>query len=264
MVPLPCVSPVSLQWIPIGQAMHALVRYLMIASLVVAAGSWWMKDALPPPAALAADVLEQPKQVRTAKPAIDTTVNGIDYRIQPRFAYNLSGLVVSLHHSDSWWDYAHKEWGDHINLMDLCVVWGGTAEAGAYKKVSFSNNQWECHWSWSSAAAGRNFNHQEVSNNHIVTDNPAVAKVLRKIRIGDQIRISGYLVDYTIANRQGARVTSTTRTDTGNGACEVLYVEAVELLGSAGRHWRSAQNAALIALLLSLIGWLFLPPRLDR
>jgi hypothetical protein len=213
---------------------------------------------------LAADVLEQPKQARTTKTTIGTTVNGVDYRIQPRFTYNLSGLVVSLHHSDSWWDYAHNEWGDHINLMDLCVVWGSTAEAGAYRKVSFSNNQWECHWSWSSAEAGRNFKHEEVSNNHIVTDDPAVAKALRTIRIGDQIRIKGYLVDYTIANRPGARVSSITRTDTGNGACEVLYVEAVEIIRSAGRHWRSAQHVALIAFILGLIAWLFLPPRLDR
>ena len=147
--------------------------------------------------------------------------------------------------------------------MDLCVVWGGNADLGAYKKVSFSNNQWECHWSWSSAEAGSAFNHQEASNNHIVTDDPAIAKVLKRIRIGDQVHMTGYLVDYTIANRPGARVSSDTRVDTGNGACEVLYVESVDILGSPGRHWRTAQSGALIALLLSVIAWLFLPPKLN-
>lgn len=241
--------------------MHALVRFLMIASLLTAAASWWMKDVLPPPAQLKPELLDEPKQIPVRKPPIDTTVNGIDYRIQPRYSYDLSALVVSLHHSDTWWDYAHKEWGDHINLMDLCVIWGSNAKTGAYKSVSFSNNQWECHWSWS--ASGLDFDNAEASNNHMVTDNPAVAKVLRKIHIGDQIRVKGYLVDYSVAGRGGSRVSSETRTDSGNGACEVLYVEAVEILSSAGRHWRTAQTAALIVLLLSLIAWVFLPPKFD-
>jgi hypothetical protein len=248
---------------PFDKSMHTLVRYLMIASLLTAAVSWWMKDVLPPPAQLKAELLEEPKQIPVRKAPIDTTVNGIDYRIQPRYAYDISALVVSLHHSDTWWDYAHKEWGDHINLMDLCVIWGGNARTGAYKRVSFSNNEWECHWSWSHSEPGREFNNTEASNNHMVTDDPAVAKVLRKIRIGDQIRVKGYLVDYSIAGRGGSRVSSATRTDSGNGACEVLYVESVEMLGSAGRHWRTAQNAGLIVLLLSLIAWLFLPPKFD-
>ena len=80
--------------------MHTLVRYLMIASLVTALASWWMKDVLPSPAQLKADVLDAPKQVRVARPPINTTVNGVGYRIQPRYSYNISGLVVSLHHSD--------------------------------------------------------------------------------------------------------------------------------------------------------------------
>lgn len=241
--------------------MHALVRWLMIASLLTTVVAWWMKGVLPSPAQLKPELLEEPKQIRAQRAPIETTVNGVDYHIQPRYSYDLSALVVSLHHSDTWWDYAHKTWGDHINPMDLCVVWGGNAQSGAYKSVSFANNQWECDWSWS--ASELDFNNAEASNNHMVTDDPAVAKVLRKIHIGDQIRVKGYLVNYSVAGRGGSRVSSDTHIDTGNGACEVLYVEAVDILGSAGRHWRTAQNAALIVLLLSLIARVFLPPKLD-
>ena len=41
----------------------------------------------------------------------------------------MSALVVGLHHSDTWWDYPHKDWNDHINLMDLCMVWGENARS---------------------------------------------------------------------------------------------------------------------------------------
>ena len=50
---------------------------------------------------------------------------------------------------------------------------------------------------------------------------------------GDQIKIKGYLVDYKVA-KDGqtlfTRGTSTTRTDNGNGACETIYVEDVEII----------------------------------
>ncbi len=246
--------------------MHTFVRFAMIASLITAATAWWMKDVLPPPAKLSVDLLAEPKQVAVRRPALDTRVNGVDYRIQPRYSYDISALVVSLHHSDTWWDYAHKEWNDHINLMDLCVVWGGNVQSGAYQKIDFSNDQWTCSWGASSAEAFNAFNHAEASNNHMVTDDPGVAKALRAIRVGDQVRIRGYLVDYTVfkdGKPTGMRVSSEVRTDLGNGACEVLYVDAVDVTRSAGHRWRLLQNVALAVLLLSIIAWLLLPLRAE-
>lgn len=238
----------------------------MIASLFAAAVSWWMRDELPPPARILENVYTEPKQVRVRRPSIDTSVDGIAYRIQPRYSYDMSALVVSLHDSDTWWDYAHKSWNDNINLMDLCVVWGESAKNGAYQGISFSNNQWECHWSTRSQKAWQAFDQTEVANNHMVTDDPAVAKALRAVRIGDQIRVQGYLVDYTTyvnGREMGKRISSEVRTDTGNGACEVLYIESLELLDSAGRRWRIGLNIALAILALSVIAWMFLPVKID-
>lgn len=246
--------------------LHRSVKYLMIGSLALSAAAWWFKDSLPAPEKLSPELYDEPKQVRVRKPPIDIRVNGIDYRIQPRYSYDLHALVVSLHHSDTWWDYVHKEWNDHINLLDLCVVWGETVRSGAYKGISFSNNQWECHWGSFSSEAWKDFNQNEVSNNHMVTDSPQVAKALRNIHIGDQIRVTGYLVDYTIFRNDapaGTRVSSEVRTDTGPGACEVLYIEGLEVLGSAGRRWRLTLKIALGVLLASVLAWMFLPVRFN-
>ena len=246
--------------------MHRLVRYAMIASLVAAVVAWWMKDELPPPERILENVYDEPKQVRVGGKPADITVNNVNYRLHPRYAYELSGLVVSLHDSDTWWDYAHKAWSDHINVVDLCVVWGDNAKSGAYKDVGFSNNQWECHWQPKSWGASRAFSPEQVSNNHMVTDDPAVAKGLRSVRIGDQVRMSGYLIDYTTykdGRQLGTRVSSETRTDTGNGACEVLYIESLEVLDSAGRRWRLGLNIALGLLLLSVVTWMFLPVKFN-
>jgi hypothetical protein len=246
--------------------LHAAARFLMTGSLLVVAAGWWMKDALPDPAKLQLEELGEPVQTRVRKPPIDTKVNGVDYRIQPRYAYELNAVVVSLHHSDTWWDHAHKEWGDHVNVMDLCVAWGDSVRSGAYRDVSFSNSQWECHWSYRSELAMNHFSNAQASNNHIVTDDPALAKALRNIHVGDQIRLRGYLVDYTVFKNgqpNGTRVSSETRTDSGPGACEVLYIDGFEQVGSPNRGWRTAMWAALGALLLGLVLWLFLRARMD-
>jgi hypothetical protein len=246
---------------------YSLARFLMVGGLLVAVAAWWMKDVLPDPAKLQLGELDEPVQTRVRKPPIDTNVNGVDYRIQPRYSYELNAVVVSLHHSDSWWDYAHKAWGDHVNIMDLCVAWGDSVRSGAYRDVSFRNNQWECIWSYSSERAHKQFNNAQASNNHIVTDDPALANALRKIRIGDQVRLRGYLVDYTIFRKDGtavgARISSETRTDQGPGACEVMYIDGFESVASPNRGWRIAMWSALGALLLGLALWIFLPVRAE-
>jgi hypothetical protein len=241
-----------------------LARFLMTGGLLLALGGWWMKDVLPDPQKLQLGFLDEPVQKSVRRPPIETDVDGVHYRIQPRYSYELNAVVVSLHHSDSWWDYAHREWGDNVNVMDLCVAWGDSVRSGAYRGVSFSNTQWECHWSYSFGPATAQFRSEQVSNNHIVTDDASIARALRRIRIGDQVRLSGYLVDYTIfkdGRAGGTRVSSETRTDTGPGACEVLYLDAFDNLGSPNRGWRIAQWSGLGVLLLGLALWLFLPAR---
>jgi hypothetical protein len=78
--------------------------------------------------------------------------------------------------------------------------------------------------------------------------------------------VRGYLVDYTTfkdGRPAGTRVSSEVRTDTGNGACEVLYVESLDLLGSANRAWRIAYKTALGLLLLSVLAWMAVPVKFN-
>jgi hypothetical protein len=243
---------------------YRLVRWALAGSVVLVACSWWCKDSLPPPGRLRGELLTEPVQVAVDTPPRDTIVEGVRYRIEPRYSYDISGLVVSLHHSDTWWDYAHREWNDHINLMDLCVVWGPNASSGIYRSISFSNTQWECHFATHSSQVWSQFHQDAVSNNHLLTDRPDVARQMLRIHLGDQVRIRGYLVNYTIfadGVPRGTRVSSTTRTDSGPGACEVVYVESVEILDSPGRAWRVLYRLGLAALLAAFAAWALLPAR---
>src|SRR6056297_1853107 len=57
-------------------------------------------------------------------------------------------------------------------------------------------------------------------------------KEVKKINEGDYIKLKGVLVDvdFNNANYSSLWKTSRTRNDTGNGACEILYLEEVTII----------------------------------
>ena len=240
---------------------HGLVRWIIRGSLALIAFGWWRLDALPAPDQLASPVAQAPRQQPLQDPPFEVTAKGVNYLIQPRYSYEMDAVVVSLHQSDAWWDSAHEQWNDHINLLDVCVVWGGSATSGAYRQVSFSNTQFECYWSWRGEVP---FDNAEASNVHLVTADPALGKRLKALRVGDQIRLSGQLVNYTTrkdGQTLGTRVSSAVRTDSGPGACEVLYVSEARLLARPNRRGLRMLQAGLVLLLGSVVCWFCLPVR---
>jgi hypothetical protein len=90
----------------------------------------------------------------------------------------------------------------------------------------------------------------KLSNNHLISDDDFIRDQVKDIRVGDQIRVRGYLASYSNPNG-GRRGTSTTRLDTGDGACETLYVKHFEIMQAAVSGWRISMYASLVILLLA-------------
>lgn len=229
---------------------------LLIAAL-------WLRHDLPAPNRLLDDLRQEPEQVQVREAPFNTTVGGVTYTIKPLFSYELHGLVVSMHDSSTWWDYLHREWNDHLNVVDFCVIWGNNASSGAYRGIEFSSGQFTCNFRTSSAAVFEAFNMAGISNNHLLTDEALIAKKLRSVRIGDQVRFRGWLAEYS-HNHGGQpfqRGTSTVRTDTGNGACETVFVKDFDIVRRGGGLWRSMVWVAWAMIAIGLIGWFRLPLR---
>jgi hypothetical protein len=236
-----------------------MYKLLAAASLALLLTSCWKAESLPR-AGLSAVLLDEPVQLSAQQPAFQTQVGGIEYTVQPLYRYELAGLVVSRHDSKAWWDYAHAEWKDELNAVDLCVVWGDNVSSGAYLPLNYSSDQWTCHVETGSSEAWQAFDPTGLSNNHLLTDQPALAQRLRDARIGDQIRLRGYLAEYSHKVGTGFhRGTSTTRNDTGNGACETIYVEEFEILEPGGKPWRALRWPAAIAFGVFILLWLRQP-----
>lgn len=226
--------------------------------------AWWRQDALPDPGHMLEQLAQEPVQTPIQRAAFQTRVGEFTYTVQPLYDYNIYGLVVSQHSADSWWDYIHTEWNDKLNVTDLCVIWGDNALQARYRDIDFSSGQFTCYFQTSSNEAYAAFNQAQLSNNHLLTDDPRLAKLLHKVRIGDQIHIRGMLAEYS-HNHSFAfkRGTSTVRTDTGNGACETIYVSNAEIIRPVNNLWRTLWWAGLVILIVSTLVWFARPYRTD-
>lgn len=245
-----------------------IILWILITNLLLLFVACWRMDTLPAGAALNAALLAEPEQVLLTQPAqraaFQVLAHGVTYTVQPLYAYDLVGLVVSKHNADSWWDHLHRDWNDSLNIVDLCVVWGNNVRSGAYTDIDFSSGQFTCNFSTRSSQAYAAFDQTAISNNHLLTDDPARAKALRDVRIGDQIHVRGRLSEYS--HQQGfafKRGTSITRTDTGNGACETIFVDDFEVLRPADKKWRTLARIAGLMLMLGVVAWFARPLRFD-
>lgn len=247
--------------------LHKSVKAIFIGSLALSLWAVWQSESLPEPKAIREELRSEPVQRVSDSPAFSTRVGGVKYSIQPRFTYDLYGVVVSRHDAAAWWDYAHKEWNDNLNVVDLCVVWGENVLQDAYRKINYSHDQWTCWYQTHSSDVIAAFDSTAFSNNHLITDNPQLANALRTAKVGDQVHVRGYLADYTIVDGKTAgfkRVSSTVRSDTGNGACEVIYVKSFEVIQAGGGNWRRIKWIAAGVFVFSILLWFHLPVRVYR
>ena len=113
----------------------------------------------------------------------------------------------------------------------------------------------------SSHEAYEAFDPNALSNNHLLTSNTTLAKKIRTARVGDQVHFRGYLAEYShnhgFAFKRG---TSTVRTDTGNGACETVYVDSFDIIRQGNALWRRLIWVAAFALAAGICAWFLLPP----
>lgn len=89
-----------------------------------------------------------------------------------------------------------------------------------------------------------------------MTNNNDLKKQLLSVETGDVVRFKGWLADYKNIHSGLQRKTSTVRTDTGNGACEVVFINDFEILKKANPFWRTLYQISKASLFLSAIGFL--------
>lgn len=212
--------------------------------------SWWNRNEIPGTVDYIPELANEPVQRRTGKRPFDLIFNDVSYRVEPEYEYDITGMIVSFRHHEGN-SRMHSLANDHLNMLDVCVIWGDNPHNERLHKISFWNGIFTCNVKTRDQVAWDHFNMDQLSNNHLIADKEYIRNQVRKIRVGDQIRVRGYLAGYTSAGGS-KRGTSTTRTDTGNGACETIYVEQFRILEPATSYWRISMWASLAVLILSI------------
>lgn len=210
-----------------------LLSIAILLSLLFYVLAIWQKDSLPEQAAIIKSSYRDPIQVKTTKRPFSFFYRDETYNIEPVAKYELWGLVVTKNNINSWADIMHTD--ASVDIKDICVIWGENVASSDYHNVKFSSGDFTCYFQYPYMTV---FDHNKISNNHLLSDNEVVRNKIRNAKIGDQIHIKGLLVNYSPkSNPNWRRVSSTVRTDTGNGACEVLFVNEFEVLSSKNEGW---------------------------
>jgi len=234
-------------WRPVPGGRYRIAQrvlsVLVLGCVALGASAYLRKDTLPPTDRLDPALGQQPVQVEDRGARFSFGYREQHYTVEPVADYELWGLVVSHNDISSIFDAYHD--ADSVDSKDLCVIWGRNLEAGDFRNVKYWSGSWTCNASW---REGVTFHANQLSNNHLITQNASLRKLINSVHVGDQVHFRGMLVNYRDdANPDSWRNTSTTREDSGNHACEVVYVRDFEILRRGNEGWQLAWYGALWA-----------------
>lgn len=169
--------------------------------------------------------LKPPIQVKLKTPLrLPSPTKG--FTITATHRYTLKALVLSARRYR--FDAPAK-----ISPLDLAVGWGIIAMNPYVNKIKWSQYGRFGHFRYGSDIPFSN--HQigiHFANTHIIpqAENPELRKALFRIKRGQLVELKGYLVYVKFPKSNRPWASSTIRTDTGGGACEIMYVTDVETL----------------------------------
>jgi hypothetical protein len=216
---------------------QTLTKFILFVSLGFWLVSFFQKDRLPDKSAILPELYQAPLQTETEAEPFQIKRKGVAYKITPLQEYELYGLAVSENDFRDFWEKLHEDWNDHINVKDLCVVWGPNVESDVYQKVKYRSGEFTCYLEAKNnrdRTIWTQFKLNALSNNHLLSDRNDILKKISQTRKGDQIHFKGYLVEYISDSMYGPRKSSLIREDNG---CEVIYLTHFEILKKANRFW---------------------------
>ncbi len=184
--------------------------------------SFWRDRPVHPPSGILAPT--EPIQL-TIESAPDIPLG--DWRLIPRASYDITARVLGR----------ERYHFDHIaNLVpvDLALGWGPMSDSEILKTITISQGArfYTLHWI-TSPPFPPNELMLHSANTHIIPATQSLARRLERLRVGEVVHIAGQLVDAERTDGSWAIHTSLRRDDTGDGACEVMRVETLDVLPSS-------------------------------
>lgn len=151
------------------------------------------------------------------------TLSWEDYEIIGHSGIGIEAIVLSAK------AYRTGDLGTLVPL-DLALAWGPVSNPDWIRHLRVKQSERLYRWSY---PPGTSLTVDEITtgsaNMHMMPANDGVRASLTRVRKGDLVRISGYLVDVSGPDDFSWK-SSTVRTDTGLGSCELILVENIEIV----------------------------------
>lgn len=147
-------------------------------------------------------------------------VNG--YVLEPLADFSIEARVLSRE------DYHIGREAD-LSPTDLALGWGRMSDERVLTSINVTQSGRFYFWSTPEFPIPRREIETSSANMHIIPADAYVEKQLSKVRKGQVVRIQGYLVEAKASDGWHWK-SSLTREDTGNGACELIYVKSLSVV----------------------------------
>ncbi len=167
------------------------------------------------------DWSREPIQGTTDRPAFEVDTRKGALTLDPRASFDISARVAS--------DERYRaDDGAFLVPVDLVMTWGKLPEEPYRSKVSYG--QMARYYFWRTPAADLDLRYVEShsANMHMIPANDNVRRALLAAGGGDPVRVHGLLVNAKRADGFYWN-SSLTREDTGPGACELVWVEEIQI-----------------------------------
>lgn len=177
--------------------------------------AWWLRGDHAPPGVL---VAEAPLQRSAALP--EWQHNG--FRIRALAEYRIRGRLLGREH---YW----IDGGAPISPFDLAIGWGPMSDQSVLDRLWFSQGHRFLMFTPPSSGWPIPFDdlNSHSANMHIVPASAAVRGAAERTRIGRIVILRGYLIEAEGPDGSKWR-SSLSRTDSGAGACELMWVTEFE------------------------------------
>jgi hypothetical protein len=165
-------------------------------------------------------VREQPQQEKIISP-LSHRLNA--YTINEVATFNIKAKVLSK-------ENYYSDRGSDISPIDLALGWGNMSDESVLAKIEITQSRRFYYWRLESFPIPRKEIESHSANMHIIPASDSVKSTIKKIRKGDIVEMSGSLVNAISNDDNWTWRSSQTRNDTGNGACELFWVENIRII----------------------------------
>ena len=190
-----------------------------LAAVLAIAGYWyWHRPISYPPGVLIAD---EPSQLNL--PANTKPFSQGPFKLKPLAVFAIDARVL---HTKTY-----RDKGSALVPIDLALGWGPMSDQSVLDKMKISQSARFYWFEYRQPPIAKETIISHSSNFHVIPANADIASSCKSLRTGALIHLRGELVEASGPQIPSWR-SSLVRTDTGNGACELMWVKELSIISA--------------------------------